>query len=134
MATIWNAPFTISTVRLPLPPVITTAGLEDEWGIPITPLDNGFMLVELKLRPTKKLTKEAELSLALQKATVFFEGFVVSKTPDGELIPGTKGTGVVNGQQGEIKVIATGQSSLGIVKNLLGEKVSIEFMRTLANI
>lgn len=134
MATIWNAPFTISTIRLPLPPVVSTAGLEDEWGMPISPLDDGFMLVELKLRPTKKLTKEAEISLALQKSTVFFEGFVVSKNPERELIAGTKGTGVINGQSGDIRVVATGQSSLGVIKQLLGEKISIEFIRTLGNI
>lgn len=134
MATIWNAPFTISTLRVPLPPVVSTTGLEDEWGIPISPLDNGFMLVEVKLTPTKKLTKEQEISLAFQKATVYFEGFVVSKKPDGFLIPGTKGTGEINGQKGEVKIIATGQSSLGVIRQLLGEKISIEFTKTVANI
>lgn len=134
MATIWTTPFIISTIRLPLPPVVSTTGLEDEWGIPISSLDNGFALVELKLKPSKKLTKETELSLALQKDTVFFEGFVVSKLPEIELIPGTKGTGVVNGQTGEVKVMATGQSSIDIVRKVLGEKISIEFMRTTGNI
>lgn len=134
MATIWGNPFILSDLIIPLPPVVSTTGLEDEWGMPISPLDNGFIDIKAKLRVTKKLTKEIELSLALQKSSVLFEGFVVSKNPDGLLIPGTKGTGVINGQRGEIKLIATGQSSISVNQSLLGEKISIEFTRTVGNI
>lgn len=134
MATIWGSPFIISDIRIPLPPVVSTAGLEDEWGIPISPLDNGFIDIKAKLRVTKKLTKEIELSLALQKSSVLFDGFVVSKSPNGLLIPGTKGTGIINGQLGEVKLIATGQSAIPIIQQLLGEKISIEFTRTVGTI
>lgn len=138
MATIWSAPFTFSTLRIPLNPVVSLTGLEDEWGIPIVtpapPITNGLMIVTVKLRPTKQLTKEGEISLALEKASVLFEGFVIKKEPAGLLIPGTKGKGEVNGQTGEIKLIATGQSSLGIIRKILGEKIRIEFTRTLAKI
>lgn len=134
MPTVWSSPFTISTIRIPLPPVVATTGLEDEWGIPISPLDNGSMLVKVKLKPTKKLTKETEISLALQSSAVYFEGFVVSKTPEGVLIPGTKGTGEINGEIGNIRILASGQSSISIVRQLLGDKILIEFTKTMANI
>lgn len=136
MATIWSVPFTLSTLLIPLNPIFPLTGLEDEWGMLIVspPPNPEMMTLIVKLKPSKKLTREAETSLALTNASVLFEGYVIKKIPEGLLIPGTKGKGTVNGQTGEVELIATGQSSIGIVRKILGEKIAIEFTRTLAKV
>ena len=137
MATIWSSPFTFSTLLIPLNPTFPTTGIEDEWGMPIVspPSTNtGVMTLTVKLKPSRKLTKESEISLALVNASVLFEGFVIKKIPEGLLIPGTKGKGTVNGQTGDVKLIATGQSSMQIIKKILGEKITIEFTQTLSKV
>lgn len=134
--TIWGSPFEFSDLIFPLTPVAPAIPLlEDEWGIPIPPLNSTqFMLVKAKLKVTKKLTKEEQISLALEKMTLLFEGNIISKTPGGVLLPGTKGTGIINGKKGDIKLISTGQSSLEIIRRLLGEKITIAFNQTVSPI
>jgi hypothetical protein len=126
MATIWGDPFTVSTLLLPIKPVLLDP--VDEWGNPIESLE--IMIIQAKLKASKRLRSEADISLPLQRQTVLFEGFVLSQSVELELLAGTKGTGTINGLVGEIKLLPVGQSSIGFLTNLLGTKLLIEFSQT----
>lgn len=138
MATIWGAPFYISEIRLPLPPPevvnpVTTA--VDKWGMPISNVPISYLDLKIKVKPVKKEAKNQQISLDLSDSAVLFEGNVVTKNPvTGVILPNTKGTGVINGERGEIVIVGVGQSSLKLITDLLGEKIRFEFKKTLANI
>lgn len=137
MATIWGVPFTICDLRLPLPVDIVPPilGAVDDWGMPVLQSQTNYLDLKVKVKPVKREGKTQELSLDLSRIAVLYEGNVVSKNPvNGVIIPKTVTTGIINGEKGEIVILPVGQSSLEIVRNLLGEKIKFEFTKTLANI
>lgn len=129
MATIWGDPFIVSTLRVPIMN-LQADPLLDEWGNPTDSLT--YMMISAKLKRSRRLRNEADISLPLQRQTVLYEGFVLEKSIQSDLIPGTKGTGYINGVSGDIQILPVGQSSINFLGKLLGEKLLIEFSQTVA--